>query len=326
MRGPFWLATLLAFTAIFFQLGHATAQTGERTSTDAYRLANQSVAGVEIPTARTEACTQPTPTMFGDIIAILIGLRSPAAAPVSYGGLKIAENESPLPMNRVFATYNYYNNVNSVVDVHREVIGFEQTFLDGRASVGMRLPFFQADGPGPDRYNKIDDLSVTLKYAIWLDRPTGSAVSVGLSVTAPTGAVYRDTNLNEHRLVQFQQFAAAIWQRDRFYVHGFSSVVLPTDDVAPTLFFNDVGVGYWAYQNPGGRLLTGVVPTIEAHVTTPLNHRGEQDPERRRDLVNVTAGTHLFFGNRSLGFAVGTPVTGPRLFTVEGIVQFNWRY
>ena len=48
----------------------------------------------------------------------------------SYGPFKIAENESPLPQNRGFLTYNYYA---AVLDSHcqRETLGIEKTVRGG---------------------------------------------------------------------------------------------------------------------------------------------------------------------------------------------------
>src|SRR5262249_28822403 len=93
------------------------------------------------------------PQMIGDFRprAFLIRTLPPATRnarprttriPIFSGGaFKIADNESPRPVDRLFATYNYYNNVNTFggrdFDVHREVFGFEKTFLDGNASFGM---------------------------------------------------------------------------------------------------------------------------------------------------------------------------------------------
>ena len=46
-------------------------------------------------------------------------------------------------------TYNYFN-VDGLhttgFGIHREVVGFEKTLLDGNASIGMRLPYTQATG------------------------------------------------------------------------------------------------------------------------------------------------------------------------------------
>ncbi len=70
-----------------------------------------------------------------------------------------------------------------------------------------------------------------------------------------------------------------------------------------------------------------MVPTFEVHVNTPLTHRGEGDPERRRDSVDLTAGVHLQIGEKTwLGIGVGTTVTNPRLFNVEALGSVNWRF
>src|SRR5207247_1099521 len=102
---------------------------------------------------------------------------TPVRVPVaSQGAFKICENESPRPTDRVFFTYNFYSdatgapsglgvprtdtvtNPNGTVtstpvpavtiklDAHREIFGFEKTFLDGNASIGMRAPLVQQVG------------------------------------------------------------------------------------------------------------------------------------------------------------------------------------
>ena len=99
---------------------------------------------------------------------------------------------------------------------------------------------------------------------------------------------------------------------------------MPTDAVAPTVLFNDLGVGY---RLAVGGLLRAVIPTVEVHVNTPLTHRSAGDPERRRDSVHVTLGAHLELGKRTwLSFAAATPVTRPRLFDAEARARLNWRF
>jgi len=75
-------------------------------------------------------------------------------------------------------------------------------------------------------------------------------------------------------------------------------VDVPTDAVAPTVLFNDLGVGY---RLPVGQLLRAVIPTFEVHVNIPLTHRSASDPERRRDSVNLALGAHLELGERAPG-------------------------
>jgi hypothetical protein len=74
-------------------------------------------------------------------------------------------------------------------------------------------------------------------------------------------------------------------------------------------------------------LFRSVVPAIEAHVTTPLDHRSPTDEIRGLDLVVLTGGVHLGVGQRSmLTLGVATPITGPRPYDVEALVQFNLRF
>jgi len=91
------------------------------------------------------------PQMIGDLS---FGFNIGEFAPTN--PFKIAKNESPRPTNRVFLTYNYFNDVtlghpipDLQTDLNREVIGFEKTFLNGDASVGLRLPFFQVHASDP---------------------------------------------------------------------------------------------------------------------------------------------------------------------------------
>jgi hypothetical protein len=220
-----------------------------------------------------------------------------------------------------------------VLDVHREVFGFEKTFLDGYVSVGLRMPVQQIDGDDDNSREGFGDLSILLKCVLLGDPRSDRLVSAGLMVTAPTGPSAHLTSLDNpdadiviHPTL-LQPFTGYLWGDGDFYLHGFLSVVVPTDARDVTLLFNDVGVGYWMYRSSEDRLLTSVVPTLEAHVTTPLNHRSATDLITVPDIVALTGGVHLGLGEQSmLTLGVATPVTGPRPFDVEAIVQFNWRF
>src|SRR5205085_10180803 len=94
---------------------------------------------------------------------------------------------------------------------------------------------------------------------------------------------------------------------------------------------NSVGLGYFLYQkcgDAGG--ITAVVPTVEVHVSTPLNHRGLlalTDPAGNSDQVNITAGVNFEYGDASsIGLAFSTPVVGPRLFDFQILFQVRYRY
>jgi hypothetical protein len=308
---------------------------------------------------------------------------------VFLGALKIAENESPRPEDRVFLDCNYYANVRIPVengggfafavapfgrvltgsgqlavtglDVHRDVIGFEKTFLGGDASIGLRLPFIVGVGgnaglqsvqapfsrdpglitatasvsgdPGV-RGGQVGDLSLILKYALLNDCNTGNVISTGLLVTVPTGNDLTAADGSTVNPTYVQPFVGFVWNTDKLYVHGFSSLAVPTQSSDVTFLFNDLGVGYWLYRDAESRgLLKGLVPTLELHVNTPLSHRdGFQPapglgPTIGEDLLDLTAGIHgVFHRNSTLTLGACVPVTGPRPNDFEIIAQLNLRF
>ena len=94
-----------------------------------------------------------------------------------------------------------------------------------------------------------------------------------------------------------------------------------------TLLFNDVGLNLWLYRAQTDRPLRFVVPSLECHVTTPLNHRDGTGPIFAPDLVVLTGGVHIgLFENATLSIGGATPLTGLRPFGIEGFVQFNLRF
>lgn len=266
------------------------------------------------------------PTMYGDA-PYYLSRGYGVFAQIARGAYKITENESPRPLDRVFATYHYYNElVGSSVDLHREVVGFEKTFLDGNASFGMRLPILQTSG-GLNQ-SGIGDLSMIFKYALVNDRCTGNVLSGGLVVTAPTGEDFIPNGGVGPHSTLLQPWTGGILTFGDFYVQGFSSVVFPTDGQDVNYWFNDVGVGYLLYRNNCcDALLTSVTPIGEVHVTTPLNHRGFNATYGGIDIVTLTGGTSFGFGNRSwLNVGANVPVTGTRPYSVEAMIQFNCRF
>jgi hypothetical protein len=288
----------------------------------------------------------------------------PVAVRVVYpfhGDFKVAEDESPRPEDRVYFNYNYYSNVtgpasafgvpqtetvNTTIngrpatvttlipgvasprtELHREVAGFEKTFLGGDASVEVRAPVVEQTGAEAIGGSDFGDMTVVLKYAFVNDRVSGDVLSAGLALTVPTGPGLPLPDGGTLRSTLLQPWAGYLWNLDRFYVEGFTSLVVPTDMRDVMLVFNDVGVGYALYRGGADRLITAVVPTVEAHVTTPLNHRNDTSAVVVPDLVVLTAGSHFEIGrDATLSVGVAAPVTGPRAFDVEALVQLNYRF
>jgi hypothetical protein len=267
--------------------------------------------------------------MFGDykIIGTLddvTGERSIA------GAFKIAENESPLPQDRLFVNYNFFSKgVKGIDRTHYETIGVEKTLLSEDFSLGLRIPFFQWESSAGETVSGFGDVSVILKYAALGGHRTGDALSLGLAVTTPTSSKphLRLRTGKEIHSTLLQPFIGYLWNWKDFFIHGFASVVAPTDSRDLTFLFNDIGIGYWVYRAPRNQLLSGIIPTFEIHVNTPLDNRGAHDVPRFQDIVDLTGGVTFALGQKSsLGVAVGIPVTGPRQFDVEAIANLNWRF
>jgi hypothetical protein len=293
-------------------------------------------------------CADPGTLFTAPMIGDLFNTGTIFRGPVQIRGNKISENESPMPMDRVFATFNYWDNVSPAVfhelglgraEFYREIFGIEKTFFDANASVGVRLPLItdhldSGSEPG-GKGTVFGDMDIILKYVLLKDPASGSVLTGGLLVTAPTGPDnplgftlpnppgVSAVTAGPHSTL-LQPFLGYIWRRGDWYVHGFSSISVPTDSRESTTMFNDVGTGYFFYQNEDcNRLVTAIVPTIEVHVNTPL----DQAPFRFRNSVDLTQGLTLEMSRRAW-FTVGVceNVSGPKIFDIEAVAQLNLRF
>jgi hypothetical protein len=272
---------------------------------------------------------------------------------------KIGDDESPIPTDRVFVTYNYFNglqgmsgftppssqttvfnlnrNVTSVttttvpgvfvpasrLDVHNEMFGVEKTFLGGDASVEIRVPLFQTGGNFDGGFNgdHFGDLTSVFKFAL-INEPETQVFSVGVALTFPTGPTIPGADGRNIDSVLIQPFMGYLRNFGSFYALAFTSIVAPSDGRDTDLLFNDLTLGY--RLRPGNGVFTSVTPVFEVHVCTPLEHDRELTVP---DTVSFTSGVHLGIGSRStLSLGVNVPVTGPRPYDVEALAQINFRF
>src|SRR5262249_10864910 len=146
------------------------------------RATIQSLPAADRQFLLTTFLSQPVPfsSCGGNVVAL-----------VARGAFRITDNESPMPQDRVFALYNFFDQVNGSAgggiqqtNVHREVAGFESTFMCGYASFGLRAPVIQVQGDPSIARDDFGDLSFILKYALYMDRSCGDVLSMGLVTTA----------------------------------------------------------------------------------------------------------------------------------------------
>ncbi len=268
--------------------------------------------------------------------------------------IKVSENQSPRPQDRVYYSFNYFDGLNQDagerlrrpvrnIEFYRNLFGAEKTFSDGRGSVGLRLPLntlsadpaFQQPVGRSITDTAVGNLDIIGKYILLENEEAGGLISGGLVVTPPTGpgqfasAAY----LVDYNSTVFQPFVGYIWNPGNFYLQGFSGLDVPTDQRDVTLMYNDIGIGYFLrYDGPGDpeRFVTLIAPTFEVHVNTPLNHRDPfdpRDPAGTPDVVNLTYGLNVGIRQRGL-FTIGvvTPVTGPQPFSFEVMALFNYYF
>jgi hypothetical protein len=286
------------------------------------------------PTAAVRGILPPPGTVFDQSLADAVS-RIPN---ITRGAFKITENESPRPTTRAYLSYYFYDQVGKTfggpdvprITVNQQVLGYEQAFYDRQYSIGIRLPYNQIDSPGFFSQTALADLTIVTKAVLWENRQTGNLLSGGVALTVPTGTLPFASTITGTELhsTLVQPYLGYILNRGAFFMQGFSAVVVPTSSSDVTFLSNDWAFGYRAYQGSPGSFLTAIVPVVETHLNTPLNHRGTRnDPAGLPDSFVVLGGIHGVFRQQStLGVAVGAPLTGPQPFSLQATVQFNWRF
>ena len=261
-------------------------------------------------------------------------------------GFKIADNQSPRPMDRVFVDFNYYDNVNSALNhrlgapisnmqAYHELFGAEKTFLDGNASLGLRLPVnsLTVDSSYPGiggTHSAFGNLGVFGKYILYQDN-RGDLLSGGLFIDTPTGpASFAGYPVRfAQNAVGIQPFLGYILKGDQWFLQGFGSIDVPTVSSMPTMMYLDAGIGYFLYRTQEQRFLTAIIPTYELHMNIPLNHYGYSNTDSYGvpPVLDMTFGVNFGLFNCSyLTAGYVTPVTGPQPFSGEFVLQFNFLF
>ncbi len=165
-----------------------------------------------------------------------------AAPGANVGRMKLAENTSPLPRDRVFINYSYFDNTPLFpggVNVNRVTPGFEKTFFDRNMSFELRAPFAQTlgntigqngfGGTGLVSSNEAEwgNLTMYLKALLWSSDQF--ALSAGLGVAVPTADDFllKDTNTGatmlrvKNQSTRLLPFVGGVYTpSDRFFAQG----------------------------------------------------------------------------------------------------------
>jgi hypothetical protein len=223
------------------------------------------------------------------------------------GTPKLAENCSPLPRDRFFFNYSYFDDTPLTATgqpVNRFAPGFEKTFFDEMASIEMRFPFaatinpdlrLTSSGITPDDDVIFGNISVIFKGLLL--QTDEYAFSAGLQVTTPTAPDLLVSTVNGTRIVEIENESVHLMPfigllhtpNDRFFAQAFLQfdadangnpvAINPTmqqlKDIGrlhdSTFMYLDVNIGYWMYRSVETRV-TGIAPTVELHYNTSLEN------------------------------------------------------
>lgn len=232
------------------------------------------------------------------------------------GVTKLAENTSPMPRDRVFFNYSYFNNVPLTADginLNRFTPGFEKTFNDGTSSIEFRAPFATTLNSNITTNGIIDGDktefgNVSLVYKTLLYREDELAFSGGMQTTLPTADPINLTLADgtpivkiKNQSVHLMPFVGALYTpNDRLFSQAFLQLdvaangndVLTNLDLTrlrqlgtvqdKTFLYLDWNMGYWSYlAEDESAFLTGIAPMVELHFNQSLQNtdvlRGPND-------------------------------------------------
>ncbi len=209
------------------------------------------------------------PTMVGDYLGGFFTMQpnGGAAQTIALPGgavprFKMAENTSPVPIDRVFLNYDYYSGVplnTKSMSLNAITPGFEKTFLGGAMSVEVRLPMATTldnnvylDGSTSTGVGQVGNLGVAVKAVLY--RADTFLLSGGLAIDCPTapdmlcfgvnggsasggGGAIQLLNQSVHLL----PFVGGVWTpSDRLFVMGFMQFDLDANGDP----INDVDVAF----------------------------------------------------------------------------------
>jgi len=224
---------------------------------------------------------------------------------------KPSENASPVPQTRLFFSYHNFQDAlkgdgvppfGQVVDLDRYVLGYEQAFWGGQASLEVRVPF--ADGldsqqvtGSPTTGVEFGNISLTPKVALFCNGV--STISTGVGVVLPTaddgvlldggGGVIEEMENDAVHLIPFiglyRHNPCSKWHMISYISADFdangNTVNYPVAAGGnpttgryqdQTILHADLALQYDWYVNPCAAYVTRIRPLIELHYSTTLEN------------------------------------------------------
>lgn len=254
------------------------------------------------------------PNMIGDFLppgTVVFFSSNEAQLPATGGTrLDIGQNNSPTPQDRIYFTYNHFQNAFQLPNTPYEhldlfTVGAERTFFDGMASLEVRVPFFS----GPDNNQTLEVLgpdndSVDVQFGNVafilkgiLAEGADYRVTIGSGLELPTGpdtvAVDEFFPFGTYRInnnaTSLTPFMAALYTPSEFcFLQSFVQYDIPLNQneisyrsetfardgylQEQRLLKFDVSGGVWLFRdNARNASVRGVALIAELHYTTTTN-------------------------------------------------------
>lgn len=267
------------------------------------------------------------PNMLGDSI----GSRTSSSFAVQSRSItryKIGDNASPLPRGRILYNFNYYQDAfNTPIDVYRNLGGAEIPFFNNIFSVEIRGNLNTLAGTPGDNQTEGGNVVTTFK-GIGYNNNDGFVVTGGLGIGWPVGPFpegYPGGN------TIFAPFLGYIYAPggSNFFLQGFQQLDIPSASEDQLLLHTDIAGGYWLRRVNDDSFITGIAPTVEFHLYSPLGDApsGSLAGVIYDDVLNATFGTTFVIANRaSVAVGLGVPLSTRKDYDVEAQVQVNWFY
>lgn len=273
------------------------------------------------------------------------------------GRAKISDDNSVLPVDRVFFLYDHFDNAILLtqptlhaLNVNRYTPGFEKTFLDKNASIEMRFPFADGqnsdvflDGGGREEDTEFGNMEAVLKVLLYNDHELAFGGGMGFNLpTAPNARIFITDAAQplftiNNGSFHVQPFLGLLYTPDnRWFFQTFMQFDIDTTgdrvdqlDVGrigtlrqQNLLETDLQLGFWWIRNPQARYITGIAPTIEYHYTTTLQNASL--------VAGGTSDFGFLFGNQANrldihDLTLGVEVQiGPRaLLNIAAVIPLN---
>jgi hypothetical protein len=246
----------------------------------------------------------------------------------SVGRVKMSEDNSPIPRDRFIFTYDSFGDVPLTpngIGVNRFQFGLEKTFLDGRWSAEVRLPFAGTLASTYAQGAEVTDMefgNMRLALKRLLTSSRYLTVSTGLAVSLPTAKDQTVLSLLDNSIlyrfrnksVQLEPYVAALFTpTDRLFGQVWTSVNFDASgsDLSwnPNVFGGsgsadvwdlpilsvDGQIGYWLIQDGRGALRR-LAPFAELHWNQTI---------AQRELIDAV-------GDRTTGLGLSVSAIGTK--------------